>query len=111
MEKLTRYRTTIKQFIQQESLGVPSHGDIEAIAFCDEDQGQYQLLHLGWSQVGRVFNVIIHIRLCDDKIWIERDGTADSVARRLEQVGIPRDDIVLAFHPVWKRPFTEYAVA
>ena len=44
------------------------------------------------------------------KIWIQRDGTEDGIATDLEAAGVPKSDIVLAFHPQRLRKYTEYAV-
>ena len=111
MEKLGRYRTILTRLVEEEAESRPSHGEIEPIAICDETHDQYQLLHIGWGQMGRVFAVIFHLRLREGKVWIERDGTAAGIATRLLAAGIPREDIVLAFHPPWKRQYTEFAVA
>lgn len=37
--------------------------------------------------------------------------TLEGVAKELVKAGIPKDRIVLAFHPPEIRPHTEYAVA
>ena len=47
----------------------------------------------------------------DNKIWIQRDGTEDGIANDLVSAGIPKDQIVLGFHPLEIRPYTEYAVS
>lgn len=111
MEKIARYRAILKQVVEGAARYAPSNGAIEAIPICDEGRDQYQLLHLGWNDPGRVFEVICHLRLRGDKVWIERDGTADGVATTLLAAGIPPEDIVLAFQPAWKRPYTAFAVA
>jgi hypothetical protein len=41
----------------------------------------------------------------------ESDQNADIKTVELEQNGIPKEDIVLAFHAPYKRPYTGYAVA
>jgi hypothetical protein len=111
MEKLDQYRVILRLLVEQAAQRVPSHDEIEAIALCDAARDHYQLLHLGSGRQGRVFAVIIHLRLRDGKVWVERDGTAEGVATALLGASIPRDDIVLAFHPPYKRRLTEFAVA
>ena len=44
------------------------------------------------------------------KIRIQYNGTEDSVAERLVEMGVPTSDIVLGFHSSFKRQFTPYAV-
>ncbi|HDN26052.1 MAG TPA: hypothetical protein ENG03_02940 [Thioploca sp.] len=47
--------------------------------------------------------------IINDKLWIQRDDTEDGVAQELVNAGIPKDQIVLGFHPAEVRPHTEYA--
>jgi len=49
--------------------------------------------------------------LHNNKIYIEEDLTEDGIATNLLVAGVPREDIVLAFHPPEMRPYTEFAVA
>lgn len=44
------------------------------------------------------------------KLWIQHDGTEDGIANRLVELGVPKSDIVLAFHPPYKRPYTDFAI-
>lgn len=53
----------------------------------------------------------MHVRLRNGKIWIEEDGTEDGFASHLLEAGVPKSDIVLAFHAPWERQYTEFAVA
>jgi hypothetical protein len=41
---------------------------------------------------------------------LEVDRTEDGFAKRLVEHGVPKHDIVLAFHAKYKRPYTEFAV-
>jgi hypothetical protein len=77
----------------------------------DETHDHYQLIFLGWDRPRRVHAVIIHMRLYNGKIWLEYDGTDVHIAQQLVAAGVPKDDIVLAFHPPDVRPHTGYAVA
>jgi hypothetical protein len=45
----------------------------------------------------------------EHQIWIQRDGTEDGIANDLIAAGIPKRDIVIAFHPPELRAYTEYA--
>jgi hypothetical protein len=52
----------------------------------------------------------MHFDIEDGKIWIQYNGTEESIAERLVQMGVPNSDIVLGFHSPFKRQFTPYAV-
>ena len=105
------YRAILKQVVEQEACYQPSHDAIQAFALVDDEHDHYQVLHLGWGREGRVFAVIIHLRLHNGKIYIERDGTEEGVANALLAAGIPKEAIVLAFYPERKRALTDFAVA
>jgi hypothetical protein len=47
----------------------------------------------------------------DSKIWIQHDGTESGVANELVELGVSKEDIVLAYHPPYKRAYTTFAVA
>ncbi|AUT04441.1 hypothetical protein CLI64_20390 [Nostoc sp. CENA543] len=59
----------------------------------------------------RVHGCLIHIDIINDKVWIQRDGTKTGIANELVSAGIPKDRIVLAFHPVNVRLYTDFAIA
>lgn len=77
----------------------------------DDDHGRYLLLRVGWQDGRRIYDVMIQLDLINDKIWIQQDYTETGVAYDLEAAGVPKEDIVLAFHEPVVRPYTGYAVA
>jgi hypothetical protein len=58
----------------------------------------------------RVYACVMHFDIKDDKIWIQCNFTDVDIAQELMELGIPREDIVLGFHPAYLRPYTDYAV-
>ena len=111
MDKLTRYRAIVQQIIADQAQFKPGHGEIETIAICDTRHDHYLLVYLGWSGFHRHDEAVLHLRLHDGKIWIERDGTAEGIAGALPAAAVPADDIVLGcLHPSERRQ-TEFAVA
>ena len=53
---------------------------------------------------------MIHVDIIGGKVWVQYDGTSRPVAEELAAAGIPREEIVLAFHPADVRRHTAYAV-
>ncbi|NEQ35716.1 MAG: XisI protein [Okeania sp. SIO3I5] len=76
----------------------------------DTKRHHYQVLNIAWKEQIRVYGVIIHVDLKDNKIWIQRDGTEIGIANELLAAGVPKHDIVLGFHAPYKRGFTDFAV-
>lgn len=116
MDQLTRYRTIIKS-LMSEFVDIvtrqPRRGGQEVDTYCafDDERGQYLLMTVGWSGDRRVRGTTLYVRLHDGKFWVEEDWTEDGIATALVRAGVPRHDIVLAFHPPAMRPHTEFAVA
>src|SRR4029453_2993371 len=54
---------------------------------------------------------VLQVDIKDGKFWIQYDGTETGLACALVQAGVPKEDIVLAFHAPHKRQYTGYAVA
>jgi hypothetical protein len=113
MDKLTKYRELIKRILteyQEITNRRPTPG-VERLLLMDDERGQYMWLNLGWSGDERVNNVTVYVRIRDGKFWIEEDWTEDGIATELLEAGVPKEDIVLAFHEPELRPYTEFAAA
>jgi len=100
----------VVQEILKNHVGNSLNTQTEVQLIFDTERDRYQLLHIGWEDLKRVFGCIIYVEIKDGKIWIERDGTEIGVANELLEAGIPKHDIVLAFHAPYKRQYTEFAV-
>ncbi|MCY7329555.1 MAG: XisI protein [Saprospiraceae bacterium] len=77
----------------------------------DVHHNRFQLVLIGWKEDERIYHLIFHLDIIDDKIWIQEDNTEDGVALLLEAQGVNKKDMVLAFYPAYHRVHTEYAVA
>jgi len=110
MDKLTHYRAILKRVIEKYASYKPSHGKIDTEAIVDPLRDHYEVMHIGWDGERRVHGAVIHLDLCNEKIWIQYDGTSWPVADALMAEGVPKEDIVLAFHPEKLRKYTGYAI-
>ncbi len=106
------FRSTILQLMNEyaDSLALGADG-IKIEQVVDQEHDRYQILAIGWEGRQRIFNLLFHIEIIGDKIWVQEDKMEDSVAEMLVAKGISKKDIVLAYFPDFHRQFTEYAVA
>ena len=111
MDKVDRYRDILQEIVLRHAQHVPSHGQIETIPVCDTSRDNYLLVDTGWDHTGRVHSVVFHVRICNDKVWVEWDGTESGIASELLEAGIPKSDIVLGFYRPERRTLTEFAAA
>ena len=98
MDKLERYQQILQKIIKKHSAYNPSYGKIETIQICDLVHDNYLLMNVGWDQSGRVHAIDLHLRIKEDKIWVEWDGTENSVTEELLEAGVLPEDIVLGFY-------------
>ncbi len=113
MDKLTKYRQLIKHLLtkQAELSNQQTTPDLETELVFDEERDNYMLVKVGWWKEGRVRGATLYVRRRTDKFWIDEDWTEEGIATNLLEAGVPKEDIVLAFHPPEIRPHTEFAVA
>lgn len=111
MDTIKEYREKITRILT-DYVSIPySRGDIESKLIISNDNNNYLVMTSGWQNKKRVHGCIIHLEIIDDKIWIHRDGTEYGIANELLDAGIPKDKIVLGFHPADIRPYTDFAVS
>jgi len=104
MDRLDKYRDVIKKILT-EYHGWASNSNIRKSESClvfDEVHDQYFWFLMGWQDKRKYRNIQVHIRIKNQKIYIEDDWTEE---------GIPKSYIVLAFHDPETRKLTEFAVA
>jgi hypothetical protein len=113
MEKLEHYRQAIRQLLTVHVAHESGNSKpaIESQLIFDTEHDHYLLLDIGWEELKRVYNCFIHLDIKDGKIWIQRNMTEADLAKELVDLGVPKEDIVLGLHPLYKRPYTGYGVA
>src|SRR5258706_7132920 len=99
MDRVNEYREIVRRVIEEYASYKPSHGQIESEAVVDPARDHYEVMHVGWDGVRRVHGSVVHVDIIDGKVWVQYDGTSRPIAEELTAAGIPREDIVLAFHP------------
>jgi XisI protein len=111
MDKLEQYRKIVQEILADHSQIKPAYGEIQMKLVLDLERDRYQLLRTGWLKERRVYGTLIHIDLEGGKIWIQYDGTEVGVANELVERGIPKEDIVLAYHSPFMRQYDGFAVS
>jgi XisI protein len=110
MDKLKAYYEIIYPILKEYADLPYRYGDLKHHLIVGDDLRNYLLMTIGWEDDMRVHGCLVHLEIINDKIWIHRDGLEDGIANDLVRVGIPKSQIVLGFHPIDVRPYTEFAV-
>lgn len=112
MDKIKVYRDLIKNILT-EYYNRSSNSSLNQIDSClifDEQHDHYLWLTLDWEGSKRHKYTHVHIRIKNEKIYIEEDFTEEGIANELISLGVPKSDIVLAFQPPDIRKFTDFAI-
>ncbi|TAE59414.1 MAG: XisI protein [Nostocales cyanobacterium] len=113
MDKLNEYPKLIKKILNKyiEICQHRPQKDMETFLIIDAENGHYIWMNLGWQNGERITGMTVYVRLKDGKFWIEEDWTENGIATDLVKAGVPKEDIVLAFHDPNIRQYTDFAVA
>ena len=111
MEKVKHYQQIIKKVIEDYIATDKPRADEEVYLVADDVNMHYLLYHNAWRHDSRDYGCVLHVRLKNEKVYVEYDGTDVGFADISAEQGIPKKDIVLAFHAPTKRPYTDFAVA
>ena len=111
MDKLKHYRTCIQTLLEQHSHYKSYQEDVESQLCFDLIRDHYQLMRVGWKDLHRTYHIVLHFDIKGDKIWLQQNTTDADVGQEFNDMGIPKEDIVLAFHEPSMRQYTEFAAA
>lgn len=113
MDRLTRNREAVRAALLDwhQYISRGRRDGIDAECVFDEPRDNYLITYVGWHNGKRMLSGSVFIRIRDGKVWVEEDWSKHGIVEELERRGVPREDIVLAFHPPELRHLTDYAAA
>lgn len=113
MDRIAHYRRLLKEILATQAAEMEQQpiAGVDTELIIDEAHDNYMLAPVGWSPQGRVRGATLYVRIRNGKFWIEEDWTEEGITSHLLAAGVPKEDIVLAFHAPDVRPHTEFAVA
>lgn len=99
MDTTAEYRRAVKQVLSNYARLRPSHGEIRLDVVFDEVHDRYAVMQVGWDRGRRVRGNLVYITVQQGKVYVEYDGLERSMADELVALGIPPDEIILAYLP------------
>jgi hypothetical protein len=109
---IEQYRQYIQKLLSERADHISKSkksDEFQVQTIFDTERDHYQLLYVGWRGNKREFGCVLHLDIKDGKIWIQHDGTELGIANQLVELGVPKQDIVLAFHEPSVRQFTNFS--
>ncbi len=111
MDKLSLYKQYIQELLTERAKLRSPNDPVESETIFDTKSDRYQLVNVGCKDSStRIYGCVLHVDIKDGKIWVQHDGTEDAIADQLVARGVPKQDIVLAYHAPHVRQYTEFAV-
>ncbi|NEP76981.1 MAG: XisI protein [Okeania sp. SIO3B3] len=89
MDKLEKYRQFVQEILSSHAEITNTNNTVKDELIFDTERDHYQLAYVGWQGDKRVFGPVMHFDIIDGKIWIQYNGTEESVAEKLEIRGRP----------------------
>ena len=110
VEVISQWRQMLEKILQRYADIPDRYVGVRESVVVSRDLNQFFLMREGWQGKQRFHGFVVHAEIRDSKIWIHYDGIEDGITDELVEAGVPKDSIVLAFHPPYVRPHTGYAV-
>ena len=110
MDKLKLYREYIQNILKEKADLMSKNSSLETQLIFDRERDHYQLLKTGWKNDIRFYGVNVHVDIKGEKILIQQDNNEEAIADQLVRLGVPKKDIILAYHAPYLRQYTEFAV-
>ena len=99
MDRVENYRQILQKIVKRHARFQPANGEIETHAVIDSENDDYMVVDSGWNEKGRrIYDVVLHFRLQNGTVHIERNNTDAEIVQELLESGIEKDDIILAYN-------------
>ncbi len=112
MDQTERYRTVIKELLEEVGGYVPSTDSVRTELLFDDERGHYQLCVVGREVNRRVYNIMMHFDLIiDGKIWVQENATDIDLEHYFFQAGVLFEHIMPGMVPPEQRQYSDFAIA
>ncbi len=111
MVTMNEYKNIVRDLILEIGEIDRSAIDWQTAIITDDEHGHYLLMKIGWLQNKRLYGPYLHVQVQDGKVLVHQNGTDIHIGHELNQRGIKKEDIVLAFQMPLKREYSGFAVS
>lgn len=105
------YRQAVQQLVERYASYQSGSDEIHHELVMDTVRDHYEVLVIGWQKGRRVYHTMMHFDIIDQQVWIQVNNTDRDLSAELMLSGVPKEDIVLGFHPEHVRKYTGFAVS
>lgn len=98
MERIEKYQKIIEKEVyfwkNHQSSEMP---DVQFKVIVDEAKTNFIVVSMGWRKRVYEYNLLFHIELINDKIYVHEDTTGIGIVKQFINEGVNQDDIVLSY--------------
>lgn len=109
MDKIAKYQDAILKILNEYAKIKYANVEGENQLIADKENHRYQIVTIGWEGDRFVHDCPMHFDIINGKIWVQQNTTEWEVGDMLEEMGVPKSDIVPGFLSPEMRKYTEYA--
>ncbi len=95
MDKIETYRKILKSVTEKHAKMFSPVQNVASSAVCDFDENNYFLIDFDSKE--KKHYIVFHLRLDNNRIFIEQDGIEYGIKQDLIEAGISPNEIVLNF--------------
>lgn len=111
MDKVTKYEQCILHILEKYAANpLADAPNVEKQIIADTKRKHYQLVTIGWRNDEFIHGCLFHFDIKDGKIWLQQNWTDILIGDDLEELGVPKSDIVLGFQHPSMRIYSDYAL-
>ncbi len=111
MEKIAQHKSIVKEELAYyQSIKIYNAPQLARHLIINATETEFLLMDVGWFKDRYISDLVFHLEIKNDKVWVHADNTDIEIAEKLAQAGIPKSDIGLAFVPSYAKDMVEYAV-
>lgn len=107
-KKIKTYQRFILDFLNEYAAKMNQHKEFHAYVLADKEKHHYQLVRTGWRGKQRIHTIPFHFDIIEGKIWLQLNNTDIDLDAVFDKAGIPKKDIVLAWHRDYLRKRADY---
>lgn len=112
MDRIENYRRILERAVKRHAQFQPANGEIATHAVCDRETDDYMVVDSGWNEKRRrIYDVVLHFRLQDGIVHVERDNTDAEVVRELLEAGVKTGDLILAYNALPYQRLNDFIAA
>ena len=97
MDKILNFQNFIIKALTVFCEKGPKNKSYKYQTILDKENHHYLVQSIGWKNGIRVYKVLIHFDIIDNKIWVQENRTEEDFQNELQEFQILKEDIIIGY--------------